>query len=116
MVLGNQTQLKQIFVNLLGIARDALSDAPKTITIRSHVEPNEVEVTVSDNGMGIPPEDQARSFDPFFTTKPVGEGTGLGLSITYGIINEHKRFDCRREPARRRRNVSCSAALTEPTA
>ncbi|MBD0305080.1 MAG: PAS domain S-box protein, partial [Nitrospiraceae bacterium] len=90
MVLGNQTQLEQIFVNLLSNARDALSEAPKkTITIRSMVRPNEVEVTVSDNGVGIAPEDQARIFDPFFTTKPVGEGTGLGLSITYGIIKEH---------------------------
>ena len=89
MVLGNQTQLEQIFVNLLSNARDALSEAPKkTITIRSMVRPNEVEVTVSDNGVGIAPEDQARIFDPFFTTKPVGEGTGLGLSITYGIIKE----------------------------
>jgi signal transduction histidine kinase len=45
-----------------------------------------VEITIRDNGIGIPPEVKAKMFNPFFTTKPVGEGTGLGLSLSYDII------------------------------
>ena len=45
-----------------------------------------VEITIRDNGTGIPPEVREKMFNPFFTTKPAGEGTGLGLSITHDII------------------------------
>lgn len=45
-----------------------------------------VEITIRDNGLGIPPELRERVFDPFFTTKPAGEGTGLGLSLSHDII------------------------------
>ena len=45
-----------------------------------------VEITIRDNGTGIPPEVKEKMFNPFFTTKPAGEGTGLGLSITHDII------------------------------
>jgi signal transduction histidine kinase len=45
-----------------------------------------VEITIRDNGPGIPPEVREKMFNPFFTTKPAGEGTGLGLSITHDII------------------------------
>jgi signal transduction histidine kinase len=45
-----------------------------------------VEITIRDNGTGIPPEVRGKMFNPFFTTKPAGEGTGLGLSITHDII------------------------------
>ena len=47
-----------------------------------------VEVTVRDNGTGIPPEIRDKLFQPFFTTKPTGEGTGLGLSISYDIVTQ----------------------------
>ena len=45
-----------------------------------------VEISIRDNGTGIPPEVKERMFNPFFTTKPAGEGTGLGLSLSYDII------------------------------
>ena len=47
---------------------------------------NSVEITIRDNGTGIPPEVKEKIFNPFFTTKPAGEGTGLGLSISHDII------------------------------
>jgi len=45
---------------------------------------------VSDTGVGMTPETQARIFEPFYTTKEVGKGTGLGLSIVYGIVRQHR--------------------------
>jgi len=52
---------------------------------------DEIQISIRDNGSGIPKEVQEEIFTPFFTTKPTGEGTGLGLSICYDIIvAEHK--------------------------
>ena len=45
-----------------------------------------VEITIRDNGMGIPADVKEKMFNPFFTTKPAGEGTGLGLSISHDIV------------------------------
>ena len=47
---------------------------------------NRVEISIRDNGTGIPPDVKEKIFNPFFTTKPAGEGTGLGLSISHDII------------------------------
>ncbi len=49
---------------------------------------NAVEITVSDNGMGIPQKVLDKIYQPFFTTKPTGQGTGLGLSMSYDIITK----------------------------
>jgi two-component system NtrC family sensor kinase len=45
-----------------------------------------VEISIRDNGTGIPPGVRQKIFNPFFTTKPAGEGTGLGLSLSHDII------------------------------
>jgi C4-dicarboxylate-specific signal transduction histidine kinase len=89
-VLGNPIQLEQVFINLLTNARDALaSSRRKLIRIASAVDGEQIRITFSDTGPGIPRELEQRIFDPFFTTKEVGTGTGLGLSITYSIVKEH---------------------------
>jgi signal transduction histidine kinase len=57
-----------------------------TLTATTKNLGDRVEITIRDNGTGIPPEVREKLFNPFFTTKPAGEGTGLGLSITHDII------------------------------
>jgi signal transduction histidine kinase len=57
-----------------------------TLTAATKNLGDKVEIRISDNGTGIPPEVREKMFNPFFTTKPAGEGTGLGLSITHDII------------------------------
>ena len=47
-----------------------------------------VQISIRDNGPGIPPSLQKKIFEPFFTTKPTGSGTGLGLSLSYDIITQ----------------------------
>jgi len=59
-----------------------------TLVISSRQKANDLVITVSDTGKGIPEANLDRIFDPFFTTKAVGKGTGLGLSICYGIIEK----------------------------
>lgn len=90
-ILADAHQLQQVFVNILGNARQAMEPAQREgrIVIRTINMGSSVAVEFEDNGPGIRPEHLAKIFDPFFTTKPVGKGTGLGLSLSYGIIQEH---------------------------
>nr|WP_321451272.1 YfiR/HmsC family protein [uncultured Carboxylicivirga sp.] len=81
-------KINQAFLNILANAVDAIEEKGK-ITITTNKEDDYIEISIKDNGPGIPEEIQSKIFDPFFTTKSVGEGTGLGLAITYGIITEH---------------------------
>jgi CheY-like chemotaxis protein len=84
MILGEPVELRQIFVNLLLNAQDAMPRGG-AIYIGGKIDPDSVIIRVEDEGQGIPGEDLGRVFDPFFTTK--GErGTGLGLSIAYGAM------------------------------
>ena len=69
-------------------AVDAIKDKG-TIWIATNHTDGFLEISIKDDGHGIPKEIQNKIFDPFFTTKSVGEGTGLGLAITFGIIGEH---------------------------
>lgn len=89
-VKGDEEKLKQVFVNLLKNALDAMGQGG-VITIKTfHVNSKRrLVVSVSDTGQGITSANMKKIFDPFFTTKGVGRGTGLGLSVTFGIIREH---------------------------
>lgn len=99
LIYGDEPQLKQVLLNLLINAMDAVDQAQKergdtqgegTITIRTYPEEDEgVGLVVSDTGCGIPKENLDKLFEPFFTTKPVGKGIGIGLSTCYGIVKEH---------------------------
>jgi signal transduction histidine kinase/ActR/RegA family two-component response regulator len=84
LILGEPAELRQIFLNLLLNARDAMP-AGGAIHIGGNFSPHEVVITVEDEGNGIPAENLDRVFDPFFTTKGEG-GTGLGLSVAYGAM------------------------------
>ncbi|MCJ8502756.1 sensor histidine kinase [Desulfatitalea alkaliphila] len=88
-IRGDRQQLKQVFLNLVLNALDAVNKGGR-IQLKARKQPNHrIIVEVEDNGCGIPPEVLPNIFDPFFTTKPVGKGTGLGLSVSHGIISNH---------------------------
>src|SRR6185436_4376708 len=90
-------EMTRVFLNLINNgfyaatkrARDSGNGAfHPTLAVATRDLDDLVEVTVRDNGTGIPPEIRDRLFQPFFTTKPTGEGTGLGLSISYDIVTQ----------------------------
>ncbi|RUT07234.1 serine/threonine protein kinase [Dulcicalothrix desertica PCC 7102] len=91
------SQLNQVFLNLLTNAIDAVEESIQTdnkinpiICINTNVLEDKIQISIEDNGIGIPQEIYSKLFDPFFTTKPVGKGTGLGLSTSYQIVvNKH---------------------------
>ena len=64
----------------------ASGDYEPTITASTRDLGHSVEISIRDNGVGIPDEVKAKMFNPFFTTKPAGEGTGLGLSLSHDIV------------------------------
>jgi two-component system NtrC family sensor kinase len=87
---GDQSQLQQVFMNVILNAADAMNGKGRLVlATRSNDRDGCIEISISDTGCGIPPENIERIFDPFFTTKGVGHGTGLGLSVSYGIIQSH---------------------------
>lgn len=88
-VHGNAGKLQQVFTNLLLNARDAIPDGGRIKLSTGRDDDGEINVEVSDTGIGIAPENVAKIYDPFFTTKGVGRGTGLGLAVSYGIVQEH---------------------------
>jgi signal transduction histidine kinase len=87
----NVGELNQVFLNLIVNAAHALADAGRDsetgrIIIRTRVVGTQVEVTVEDNGCGIPAEIVGKIYDPFFTTKEMGRGTGQGLALARAIV------------------------------
>jgi PAS domain S-box-containing protein len=89
-VRADADQLKQVLLNLVVNAEDAVRDrVPRKVTVKVSRVGAVGMVFVDDSGSGVPESLRERIFEPFFTTKPQGHGTGLGLSVSYGIVREH---------------------------
>jgi PAS domain S-box-containing protein len=87
-ISSDRILLRQVFLNFLNNAVDALSEKGQ-ITVKAALVPARgVEIEITDNGCGISPEDLPKIFDPFFTTKSPGKGTGLGLSLSHSILEK----------------------------
>jgi PAS domain S-box-containing protein len=87
-VLASGNQLKQIFVNLISNAQQAMPGGG-TITVEVGLDGDVAWAEVRDTGPGIPEEEAARIFEPFYTTRRDRGGTGLGLSVSFGIAQAH---------------------------
>lgn len=93
----NVTQIEQVLLNLATNAAHAMEPDGGTLTIAVEPwrgNPNQsrpcIELSVSDTGCGVSPENLSRVFDPYFTTKGAGKGTGLGLAIVQSIMRNHE--------------------------
>jgi signal transduction histidine kinase len=95
-VRGVNSDLGQVFLNLILNAADAIADSTPAggdqalgqIRIQTRRKDNWAEIAIEDTGCGIEPSLLKRIFEPFFTTKDVGRGSGQGLAIAYGILTE----------------------------
>jgi len=90
---ASEEHLHDVWLNLLLNAVDAIGemeDGVITVTTRHDPEANAIEVSIQDNGIGIPAEHLEQIFEPFFTTKEHGYGTGLGLSICHEVVEHHR--------------------------
>ncbi len=106
LIQGDVNQMEQVIMNFLVNARDAMPNGGRIVIktqartvvkgmpdVPPYVPPGEyVQISVSDNGTGIPEDIVNKIFEPFFTTKEQGKGTGLGLSMVYGAIKDHEGY------------------------
>jgi len=95
-LVANGPQIQQVLTNFLINARDALTEVErreKIIVVATELRVKNGlrwgALSVTDNGIGIPPENLARIFTPFYTSKEATKGTGLGLSVSLGIAESH---------------------------
>jgi len=92
-VRADASQLQQVLLNLFNNAMDAMVERHGVkgghleVSVREG-ESGQVTIAVTDNGVGISPENLTKVFTSFFSTKPVGKGTGLGLAVCHGIIDK----------------------------
>ncbi len=88
LVNASRNQLRQVFLNLIGNARDAMPDGG-TLTVTTSSGGGRVRIEIEDDGVGIREENLGKIFDAFFTTKDSVKDVGLGLSVCYGFIEDH---------------------------
>jgi PAS domain S-box-containing protein len=86
-IMASKNQLRQVFLNLVANARDAMPDGG-TLSVKTHSDKTNVKIEIGDTGVGIKEEHLKRIFDSFFTTKDSIKGVGLGLSVCYGFIKD----------------------------
>jgi hypothetical protein len=85
-----ETQISQVFVNLINNAKDAVLELEERWIRVDFLDRGEfVEIAITDSGKGIPADIRARIMQPFFTTKAMGKGSGLGLSVSKSIVEHH---------------------------
>ncbi|MDX2229818.1 MAG: ATP-binding protein [Leptolyngbyaceae cyanobacterium bins.349] len=87
-IWGYPDELIQVWTNLIHNAIQAMPNGG-TLTLATRQQPDQVQVSIADTGIGIPSDIQQKIFDAFFTTKPAGEGSGLGLYISQKILDKH---------------------------
>ena len=101
-VLGNGSDLNQVWTNLIDNAADAMK-GKGTLEVITRNETMYAMVEITDSGSGIPTDVMPHIFEPFFTTKDVGAGTGLGLDTCYQVIKMHSgTLDVQSQPGRTR--------------
>jgi signal transduction histidine kinase len=100
-------ELNQVWTNIIDNALDAMDGGPGTLTVRTSMADECVQIEIGDTGPGIPPDIRSRIFEPFFTTKGVGRGTGLGLDVSYRVIvtRHHGDISVESEPGNTRFRV-----------
>ncbi|MGO9445550.1 MAG: ATP-binding protein, partial [Thiobacillaceae bacterium] len=87
-VIADRVQLQQVLMNLMLNGIEAMGETGGVLTVKSDIRPDgQIEISVNDNGPGLPPGKADQIFDAFFTTKP--QGSGMGLAISKSIVESH---------------------------
>ncbi len=82
-------KFQEVLLNLVLNAIQAMPQGTGLVNISAKKNYQDIEITIEDDGCGIPSENLPNIFDPFFSTKEIGYGTGLGLSVAHGIVERH---------------------------
>jgi two-component system NtrC family sensor kinase len=90
LIFCSANQIKQVCVAILVNASEAVSENGEVVFTTLNPDENHIRIEITDNGVGIAPEDIPHIFEPFFSTKQNASGIGLGLAIVHGIVQSHK--------------------------
>lgn len=115
LIFCNSGLIQQAVLNLLQNAFDAITTSNKgnLVELKVYIDNNHLNIIVSDNGPGIPPEITDKIFEPFFTTKGKGKGTGLGLSLIHRIVQIHN-GEIKLETSKEGTKFKISLPISEP--
>ncbi len=86
-LMADRVQLQQVFMNLMLNGIEAMKDSGGELTVKSQLQDGQLQFSVSDTGVGLPPQKMDQIFSAFFTTKP--QGSGMGLAISRSIVESH---------------------------
>ncbi|MBK5100098.1 MAG: PAS domain S-box protein [Desulfobacteraceae bacterium] len=88
-IYGSNNQLRQVFLNMISNARDAMPEGG-TLNVKTKDDGDNILIEISDTGIGIEEGNLKKIFDPFFSTKRSSNDVGIGLAVCYGFINDHE--------------------------